>query len=271
MTGKDYSVEYTLRTYAEQYKQTKATQVKERKEILRAMFDSLNKSKAASGQPEVIDYNDVKDLDNEFKKIMGLTTSSSRKYSEEDFNKNIGLLVDKFAKWEEPKAAPPPPAPAKPIPKLAPSHALILADALSTAITPPYGNNWWGDIFTDDDEVAGNVKALFVNQGDGSPYINSDNIVEVLDQLDLKAFRKSCNLLDDKDETAVLKLVTALVRERINKLKDAGVTVPSEVETTLGKIKTSSGSYWRNVGNEDEFDTNMTSVVSGLRGLGVQK
>lgn len=228
------------------------------------IFNMFNTNNAGASQAKL---DNVDDIDDFFKNIMGITVMSQA-ISKDEFLENIDEWAIEFAKYKAPAPKKETPA-AKPIPKIDSSTVLILSDALSSAITPEYGNNWWGDMFSDDDTMAANVKALFVNSGDGSPYINAQNIVEVLDQLDLKAFRKSCNLLDDKDETAVLKLVTTLVRERINNLKKAKITIPADVETSLNKISSSAGGYWSNGGNEQSFDNNMTVVINGLRGLGV--
>lgn len=203
---------------------------------------------------------DVDKIDDYFKDVMGLSVMNS--ISKEDFLENIDDWVGELAKYEAPK---PKEEPKGKTPIQGVSRATIanISGQLVNHIQPSAGNTAWGDFWGDDDARARDSFAMFGD--DPKTHINEHNIIEVLDNIDLKEFRLSCYFLDDKDETKMVKLVVGLVRDRVALLEKNGIKVDPKVNKALNNIDATSGR------KQDNFATNMNIAINLLRDVGVNK
>lgn len=220
------------------------------------IFDKFNTNNANSSKDRL---DSVDKIDDYFKGVMGLDI---RNVSKEYFLDNIGDWVGEFAKYKAPNP-PEDPKGKTPIQSVSRAAAANIASQLVSSIQPEYGNNWWGDMWGDDDLRAKNSFALFGD--DPKTHINAHNIIEVLDSVDLKEFRYSCYCLDDKDETAMVKLVVGLIRDRVALLEKNGIKVDPKVNQALNSVDATSGDKRAN------FANNINIAINLLRDVGVKK
>ncbi len=225
------------------------------------IFNKLN-TVNTNASKDMLD--DADKIDEYFKDVMGLSVMNS--ISKEEFLENIEDWVGELAKYEAPK---PTQNAKKPIKYISPSQAETLAEQLQDAAEPDMGNNWLCDtlaFINDDNERYKRTKKLFNDDGDVNSSINMHNIVEVLDNLDLKEFRYSIYTFDDKDELKMLRTIKRLLQERIDALTEAGVSVPDAAKQGLDAIAVESGR-----GKRSEFQAAVQTCVNALKGLGVAK
>lgn len=231
------------------------------------IFELLNTNNNNASK-DILD--DVDKIDDYFKDVMGLSVMNS--ISKDEFLENIDDWAGELAKYKAPEQK----EEKKPTNILTPvrqSDVVGLVQGLNR-IQPTGGNNWWGDMFGDDDDRAKDAFAMFgvgVDRDGNKPekIIDETNIVEVFDMMDLASFRKSCNLLDDKDEVSMVKLVVSCFRDRIDLLENNGITVPDKVKEALDAVKIGNPGYWKAGDDETNFATELSTVIKGLRGLGV--
>lgn len=227
------------------------------------IFEKLN-TVNTNASKDMLDDADA--IDEYFKDVMGLTVMHS--ISKEEFMENLDDWVDGFAEYEAPEPKKDPDS-KTPIKYVSPSQAENLADALQNAAEPDMGNNWLCDTlaFVNDDNARyKRTKKLFDDAGDVNSTINMHNIVEVLDNLDLKEFRYAIYTFDDKDELKMLRTIKRLLQERIDALNDAGIEVPDAAQEYLDAIEIESGR-----GKRTEFKTAVQGCINALKGLGVAK
>lgn len=220
------------------------------------IFEKFNTNNANSSKDRL---DSVDKIDDYFRGVMGLDI---RTVSKEYFMDNIGDWVGEFAKYEAPKPKEEPKG-KTPIQSVSRATIANISGQLVNHIQPSAGNTAWGDFWGDDDDRARDSFAMFGD--DPKTHINEHNIIEVLDNIDLKEFRLSCYFLDDKDETKMVKLVVGLVRDRVALLEKNGIKVDPKVNQALNNIDATSG---RKQGN---FATNMNIAINLLRDVGVNK
>lgn len=252
--------------YAQAFKNLPPEKRTEEKAMM--IFNLLNTNNNNASK-DMLD--DVDKIDEYFKGVMNLSVMNS--ISKDEFLDNLGDWAEKFAEYK----APEPKEEVKPKNVLTPvrqSDAVALVQGLNR-IQPAGGNNWWGDAFGDDDGRAKDAFSMFgvgVDSDGNKPekIIDETNIVEVFDMMDLASFRKSCNLLDDKDEVSMVKLVVSCFRDRIDLLENNGIKVPDKVKEALDAVKIGNPGYWKAGDDETNFATQIGVVIKGLRGLGVE-